>query len=481
MTVGRSGGRSTRTRGVGRIAVAIAALAVLTAACGTELSEAERARYLSTGGGTAVTQPDEVAGGGTGGSVVVGGGAGGTSDGSTGTGTVTDGSGTTGGDGSATTGGTTAGGPLPCAAKSTEVGVTDETITLGGVFQLSGPVTGFAQQFLTGVRAKIAQVNANGGVCGRKIEYLSRDDGFDAARHAAQTRELIPKVLAIAGSFSTVDNGGATALAGTNVPDVSIAGTPERGSLPNNISQSVFPKHPGKATETYKWFHQQGATKVALAYVSLASARNLMDIQQESLEASGIKVVRRIELSPTQFSYDATARDIANSGADMLFFLHELNAASAMAQALATTPNSLKFPMYSAFSYGDKFIKLAGKAAEGSITILPFVPYEEAAGNPATQELMRWIQRVAPGETPTFDAANGYTATGLLMQALPLVKGPITRDSVMAALRSIQDYDGGGVWANTHPASRSGGGSIIMVVKGGKWTRLAPAKGFINA
>jgi ABC-type branched-subunit amino acid transport system substrate-binding protein len=361
------------------------------------------------------------------------------------------------------------------------VGLTDESITLGGVFQLSGPVTGFAQQFLTGVRAKLAQVNGTGGVCGRKVEYLSRDDGFDAARHAAQTRDLMPKVLAIAGSFSTVDNGGASALQGSNVPDVSIAATPERGALPNNISHSIFPKRPGKATNTYRWFAENGATKVALVYVSLASARNLMDIQQESFEASGIKVVKRIELAPTQFSYDATARDVANSGADMMFFLHEINAAAAMAQALDKTPSSLKFPMYSAFSYGDRYLQLAGSAAEGSVTILPFTPFEEAASNPPTQELMRWIQAVAPGEPPTFDAANGWTATGLIIEALGRLPGPITRAALMTALKGVQDYDGNGVWSLTHPATRSGGGSVIMRVKDGKWVREAPAKGFIAA
>ena len=33
-----------------------------------------------------------------------------------------------------------------------------------------------------------------GGVCGRKIDYLSRDDGFDAARDASQTKDLTSKV-----------------------------------------------------------------------------------------------------------------------------------------------------------------------------------------------------------------------------------------------------------------------------------------------
>ncbi|MDQ2648473.1 MAG: ABC transporter substrate-binding protein, partial [Actinomycetota bacterium] len=370
-------------------------------------------------------------------------------------------------------------GPSPCAAPSTEVGVTDDTITLGGVFQLSGPVTGFAEQFLTGVRAKLAQANGTGGVCGRRIEYLSRDDGFDAARNASQTRDLIPKVLAITGSFSTVDNGGATALAGTNVPDVSVAGTPERFNLPNHVSHNHFPSVNTPFPE-FAHLQAQGVKTAVLVYVSLASARGLMDTYQAVLAKHGIQVVKRVELSPTQFSYDATAREVANSGAEVMYFLHELNAASSMAQALANVPHKLRYPIFSSFSYGKNFLELAGAAAEGMMTVLAFPPFEEAASNPPTQEFLKWLQQAAPGANPTFDALNGWTTTTLFLDALAAVPGPITRDAVLAALKAVGAFDGSGVWAPSMPNDKlSASCNVLMRVQGGKYVREAPARGFL--
>lgn len=449
--------------------VALIALVVLAAACGTQLDDQERAAYLPsalTGVSTGAAGAVDTAAGSVPAAESVGG-------------TTT----TTLAGGAAVPAGATAAaassGTAACAAPTREEGVTDSTITLGGVFQLSGPVTGFAEQFLTGVRAKVAQVNASGGICGRKLAYLSRDDGFDAARNASQTRDLIPRVLSIAGSFSTVDNGGASVLAGTNVPVVTSAATPEAASLPNYVSHSHFPEEGMRGPE-WGWFHSRGVTKAALVYVSLASARHLMDITEHSMAAAGIQVVKRIELSPTQFSYDGAARETKGSGAQLMFFLHEVNAASAMAEALARTPGDLPFPYYSTFSYGKHFLELAGASAEGSYTLVPFVPFEEAGANPPTQELMHWIDQVDPGAAPTFDAANGWTTMTLLMDALKQLKGPITRASVLASLKTIQDFDGHGVWGPAHPNDRRSSPCLVVLrVKGGKWVREAPAKGFL--
>jgi ABC-type branched-subunit amino acid transport system substrate-binding protein len=286
-------------------------------------------------------------------------------------------------------------------------------------------------------------------------------------------------VLAIVGSFSTVDNGGASALQGTNVPDAAVAGTPERAALANHVSHSQFPNKDTPLPE-WKYVAGHGGTRAVLVYVSLASARGLMDTYQAGMARAGIQVVKRIELSPTQFSYDATARDIANSGADVMFFLHETNAASAMAQALANTPNSLKFPVYSSFSYGQKFTQLAGAAAEGAETLVPFVPFEEAASNPATQVFMKWLQRVAPGESPTFDALNGWTSAEFFLQSLEMVPGPITRAAVLKALQAVQDFNAGGAWAPSHPNDKGSGTCVVLLrVRAGKWTREAPGEGFI--
>ncbi|HKG43926.1 MAG TPA: ABC transporter substrate-binding protein [Gaiellaceae bacterium] len=86
-------------------------------------------------------------------------------------------------------------------------GVTSKEILLGGTVPLSGPASAFGTVG-PGANAYFKYVNAHGGVFGRKIRYLYRDDGYDPSRTIEQTRELVQqdKVFAIFNTVGTEHN-----------------------------------------------------------------------------------------------------------------------------------------------------------------------------------------------------------------------------------------------------------------------------------
>ena len=76
-------------------------------------------------------------------------------------------------------------------------GVTDKTITLGvltdlsGVFApLAGPLTKANQMFWD-------EQNAKGGVCGRKVKLIVKDHGYDPQKAVVQYRDMGPKVAGL--------------------------------------------------------------------------------------------------------------------------------------------------------------------------------------------------------------------------------------------------------------------------------------------
>ena len=81
-------------------------------------------------------------------------------------------------------------------------GVTKDQILIGGTVPLSGQASSFGAVGPS-ANAYFKYVNAHGGVHGRKIKYLYRDDGYDPARTLQETRRLVEqdKVFAI---FNTV-------------------------------------------------------------------------------------------------------------------------------------------------------------------------------------------------------------------------------------------------------------------------------------
>ncbi|MFF5970960.1 ABC transporter substrate-binding protein [Streptomyces sp. NPDC012769] len=120
---------------------------------------------------------------------------------------------------SASTGGTSA---PPGTSGGTVRGVTADTIRVGGIVSMTS-ASGYSKKDTDlGARARYDRANAEGGINGRRIEYLgAEDDGQDPARNLAAARKLVQreKVFAVA-PMSSVTFAGADFLDSQAVPTV---------------------------------------------------------------------------------------------------------------------------------------------------------------------------------------------------------------------------------------------------------------------
>ncbi|SDG48704.1 substrate-binding protein [Bradyrhizobium sp. Rc2d] len=91
------------------------------------------------------------------------------------------------------------------AAKADEAGVSADVILFGQAAALEGPSSALGQRMRQGIVAAFTEINAKGGVHGRKLQLISRDDGYDPDRSVAQTLRLIEddKVFALIGAVGT--------------------------------------------------------------------------------------------------------------------------------------------------------------------------------------------------------------------------------------------------------------------------------------
>lgn len=82
-----------------------------------------------------------------------------------------------------------------------------ETIKVGNTMPYSGPGSAYSEIGKV-MKAYFDKVNAEGGINGRKIEFLSYDDGYSPPRTVEQARRLIERdnVLLLAGTFGTPHN-----------------------------------------------------------------------------------------------------------------------------------------------------------------------------------------------------------------------------------------------------------------------------------
>jgi ABC-type branched-subunit amino acid transport system substrate-binding protein len=97
------------------------------------------------------------------------------------------------------------GGSSGGANKASAPGITATTVTVGGHFPLTGPAAPGYSEIPQAIDAYFKYINANGGVNGRKLKFIARDDGYNPTNTVKVTKQLVlqDKVFAVVGGLGT--------------------------------------------------------------------------------------------------------------------------------------------------------------------------------------------------------------------------------------------------------------------------------------
>jgi len=92
-----------------------------------------------------------------------------------------------------------------CLGARAEVGVTDQEVVVGQFAPFSGPAEQLGKRLNVGIQAYLQSVNAQGGIHGRRLRLVTRDDGYEPDRAVAAAKGLIEQdnVFALVGSVGT--------------------------------------------------------------------------------------------------------------------------------------------------------------------------------------------------------------------------------------------------------------------------------------
>ncbi len=95
-----------------------------------------------------------------------------------------------------------AAGPL---AQAQTQGVSKTEIVIGTEQDLSGPIVAFSKQLKNGMEMRVAEINAAGGINGRKLKLVVEDHGYDPKKAVLATQKLVQKdkIFAMVGLIGT--------------------------------------------------------------------------------------------------------------------------------------------------------------------------------------------------------------------------------------------------------------------------------------
>ena len=88
-----------------------------------------------------------------------------------------------------------------------DTGITDKEIKLGGSYPFSGPASAYGI-IGEGAKAYFAFLNAKGGIGGRKVKFVTLDDGYEPPKALQNAKRLIQqeRVFALFNTLGTPNN-----------------------------------------------------------------------------------------------------------------------------------------------------------------------------------------------------------------------------------------------------------------------------------
>ena len=349
-----------------------------------------------------------------------------------------------------------------------------DEIVVGSNFELTGNHAQYGSNAAKGLKLAVDEVNAAGGVNGKKIKIVEADSKSDTAEAVNAATKLISdnKVVAMIGpavtasviaesQVATDDKVPVIAPAATN-PDVTV----DNGTVKPYIFRACFidPQQSEVMAQFAVNPKDKGGldAKTAVLYIDSSSdySKSLGKIFKEKFEADGGKVLMEEFFVAKDQDFKATLTKLQGANADVIFvpaYYEEVGKIIKQARELGITSAILGTDGWD----DTKVVEIAGAEALNNTYFCTH--YFE--GDAEVQDFLKAYEK-AYNETPNVFAALGYDAGKMLVDAIQ--RGGDTSEKIRENVETIKDLKvGTGVItmdAKTHNPIK---GIVVLENKGG--------------
>lgn len=354
-------------------------------------------------------------------------------------------------------------------------GVTKDEILIGTIQDLSGPLAAYGKDLRNGMLLRIAEVNEQGGVNGRKIKLLVEDNGYDPKRAVLAAQKLVSqeKVFVVAGLLGTASaNAAFPVLAQKNVMNAFPMALARDMYEPLNKLKFAFvssyvEQMVGAVPRLYR---EKKASKACTIYQDDEFGLEVLRGAEQGLKSIKVEFAERTtyKRGATDFSSQVARLKAANCDFVVMgTVIRETVGVINEARKLGYSPTFVA----SVAAYTDLIPKLGGKAMDGFYaTMLAQHPYDDDASPPVRFWANKY--KTAYTDSPSVFSVYGYVVLDRLVTAMGKAGTNLTTDTLAKALESMTvptDFFGMPAmkWsATSHLASSE---SRLSQIQDGRW------------
>ncbi len=365
-----------------------------------------------------------------------------------------------------------------CDGFKNQTGITDSTITLANISDISGPVPGIFESAQQATRAYVEYFNSQGTLCGRKLSVTNLDSRADAGADQQAYTKACADAFAAVGSMSAFDSGGAGTANSCGLPDIrSVTVNPERQACKScfaaySIRTGLIPD------SASKWFAQkfpEAVQNAAVLYINAGAAPvNAKSMAAGYEKGAGWKVNYLQGIDVAEFNYAPYVQQMKAKGIRAVAYQGPYQNTVKLQQAMQQQGFKPDFFLQDPTIYDKRYLQQAGASAEG-VYIYAANDMFENTKNAEVQLYLRWLQQVKPGAIPNYYGLYAWSAARLFVEKATSLGGKLTRESLIEAVRAETKWTGNGAHtamnlstANTPPCLK------VVQYTGGRWQQVSP-------
>ncbi|GEC55336.1 branched-chain amino acid transport system substrate-binding protein [Bradyrhizobium japonicum] len=337
-----------------------------------------------------------------------------------------------------------------CAITSTAAADNgNEAIRIGQTLPYSGPVSGFGT-IGRAQEAFFAKVNAEGGINGRQVKFITLDDAYSPPKTVEQTRKLVEQeeVLMMFGSLGTATNNAVHRYLNTKkIPQLFVLSGATKWADPKTYPWTM----PGMAS-----YESEGVVYAKYVLQAKPDAKIAILAQNDDFGRDYVAGFKRAlgskaaSMIVAEASYETSAPTISSqlatlkaSGADVLFGVVLGKFTPQMIKGVAEIgwKPDLFFVPTSASSIS--FLESAG--LENAVGLISSSNQKDTmdaqwADDPAVKDYLAFMKQYLPNaDLSNSNYSAGYHYATLLMAVLKACKNDFSRENIMRQAASLRD------------------------------------------
>ncbi len=370
----------------------------------------------------------------------------------------------------------------PCgdgdASGATDVGVTDDAITITSVSDSGGQVGGLNKGVDDSAKAFVKWCNDQGGINGRQIKLEMRN--AELFNYGSVVTQACSDSVSMVGGIAVFDDSGAQLQVDCGLPNVPAAAV---SSIQAGADLTYLPL-PGPPNQLFtgaaQWVREHYPhviTSAGMVRQDVASIDYIAKRVKEAYTSLGFNFIYDGVAAIGEANWSTFVIDMKAKGVEFMTLESSWEEIVNLQAAMAQQDFRPEVTQQETNFYQLQYPAKADGNAEGTYVQLTTWPFGEADDNPGMATYLQALEAAVPGAVPEQLGLQGWSAMLLWSTAVKSLGSDVTRANIADALADIHAWDGGGIQGTSDPGANKGSPCfILMQVQGDGFARVFPTK-----